>query len=139
MDSSYIMPFIQSIQNVFETMIQLPVQVGKPTLKETGAPIVRYLGHHRHVGRCRRVGRAQLPQATAERKGRGPLHGMEMTQHARRLPDAIGELVNMISGGAKAKFTGKQVSITCPSVVIGSEHIVVGRKDVSLRHPAVLL
>ena len=38
MDSSYIMPFIQSIQNVFETMIQLPVQVGKPTLKEAGAP-----------------------------------------------------------------------------------------------------
>ena len=31
--------------------------------------------------------------------------------------DAVGELVNMISGGAKALLEGKEVSMGCPSVV----------------------
>ena len=38
--------------------------------------------------------------------------------------DAVGELVNMISGGAKAKFEGEEVRISCPSVVIGKGHTV---------------
>jgi chemotaxis protein CheX len=42
----------------------------------------------------------------------------------------VGELVNMVSGGAKAQFSGKEVSISCPSVVIGNSHQVFGRKDV---------
>jgi CheY-specific phosphatase CheX len=36
----------------------------------------------------------------------------------------------MVSGGAKAQFTGKEVSISCPSVVVGQSHQVYGRKDV---------
>ena len=43
-------------------------------------------------------------------------------------PDGI--TVNMVSGGAKAQFTGKEVSISCPSVVVGQSHQVYGRKDV---------
>ena len=38
--------------------------------------------------------------------------------------DAVGELVNMISGGATAKFDGQEVRISCPSVVIGQGHTV---------------
>ena len=38
--------------------------------------------------------------------------------------DAIGELANMIAGGAKAKFEGQTVSIGCPSVVIAPNHQV---------------
>ena len=43
--------------------------------------------------------------------------------------DAVGELVNMISGAAKAKFEGKNVSISCPSVVIGKGHKVAQPSD----------
>ena len=129
MDSSYIMPFVTSIQNVFEMMIQLPVQVGKPALKEAGAPSNDISGIIGMSGDVEGSVVLSFPKATAERVV-SLFTGTEMTYTHEDFADAIGELVNMISGGAKAKFTGKQVSISCPSVVIGSEHIVVGRKDV---------
>jgi len=44
--------------------------------------------------------------------------------------DAIGDLVNTISGGAKAQLEGKQVSICFPSVVIGKGHVVLSPSDV---------
>jgi chemotaxis protein CheX len=45
--------------------------------------------------------------------------------------DAVGELVNMVSGGAKAMFTDtKDVSISCPSVIVGKDHGVALPSDV---------
>jgi chemotaxis protein CheX len=44
------------------------------------------------------------------------------------LSDAIGEVVNMVAGGAKAQFNGKSISISCPSVVVGG-HKIYGAKD----------
>ncbi len=56
--------------------------------------------------------------------------GMELDPEHEDFADAIGELVNMISGGAKAQLEGKEVNISCPSVVIGSSHKVVNPLDV---------
>ncbi len=39
--------------------------------------------------------------------------------------DAIGELANMIAGGAKSNFDGLAVTISLPSVVIGDPHEVI--------------
>ena len=55
--------------------------------------------------------------------------GEEVTESSDDFGDAIGELVNMITGGAKAKFGGKSVSISCPSVVIGPNHKVQQMSD----------
>ena len=38
MDPNYIKPFITSIQNVFSTMLQLPVSIGEPTIKSGQQP-----------------------------------------------------------------------------------------------------
>lgn len=38
--------------------------------------------------------------------------------------DAIGELTNMIAGGAKSRLPDRNSSISCPSVIMSSEHIV---------------
>ena len=35
----------------------------------------------------------------------------------------------MVSGGAKALFKDRKVSISCPSVVIGPSHVVAGHSD----------
>ena len=43
--------------------------------------------------------------------------------------DAIGELVNMIAGAAKGQIDGVSVSISCPTVVMGSGHIVTNPSD----------
>ena len=45
--------------------------------------------------------------------------------------DAVGELVNMVSGGAKALFAdSREVSISCPSVIVGEGHGVSLPSDI---------
>ena len=129
MDQSYIIPFIKSVQNVFETMLQLPVQMGQPELKkggESGHDVSAIIGMSGDV-----EGSVVLsfPTETAERVV-ALFTGTELSADHEDFADAVGELVNMVSGGAKAQFTGKEVSISCPSVVVGQSHQVYGRKDV---------
>ncbi len=128
MDQSYIIPFVKSVQNVFDTMLQLPVQVGAPSLKKPGSPSFDVTGIIAMSGDVEGNVTLSFPTATAERVV-SLFTGMELNQTHEDFADAVGELVNMISGGAKAQFTGKQVSISCPSVVIGSDHLVFGSKD----------
>lgn len=129
MDQSYIIPFIKSVQNVFETMLQLPVQMGQPELKQggdSGHDVSAIIGMSGDV-----EGSVVLsfPTETAERVV-ALFTGTELDAGHEDFADAVGELVNMVSGGAKAQFGGKEVSISCPSVVVGQSHQVYGRKDV---------
>jgi chemotaxis protein CheX len=71
-----------------------------------------------------------FPTATAERVV-SLFAGEELAHTHGDFADAVGELVNMITGGAKARFKGGQVNITCPSVVVGRNHVVFSRKDVT--------
>lgn len=129
MDQSYIMPFVKSVQNVFEMMLQLPVQVGAPELKAAGKPSFDVSGIIGMSGDVEGSVILSFPTATAERIV-ALFVGEDLEHTHADFADAVGELVNMISGGAKAQFEGKQVSISCPSVVIGKDHVVHGRKDV---------
>jgi chemotaxis protein CheX len=128
-DQSYIVPFVKSVQNVFETMLQLPVQIGEPSLNKDGEPAYDVSGIIGMSGDVEGSVVLSFPTATAERVV-SLFTGMELDQGHEDFADAVGELVNMISGGAKANFDGKKVTISCPSVVIGENHQVFGRKDV---------
>lgn len=128
MEASYIKPFIASIQNVFATMLQLPVSVGTPRLKEdqhSQSDVSGIIGLSGDV-----TGSVVLsfPRETAERIV-ALFTGTPLTVDSPDFADAVGELVNMVSGGAKAMFTGKKASISCPSVVVGSSHVVAGQSD----------
>jgi len=129
MDSSYITPFIKSCNNVFETMLQLPVHCDKPTLKKIGKPAYDVSGIIGMSGEVEGAVVLSFPTETAQRVVE-LFTGMKLERTHEDFADAIGELVNMITGGAKAQFTGKQVNISCPSVVVGSQHLVFGGKDV---------
>jgi len=129
MDTAYITPFIKSVTNVFETMLQLPVQIGQPELKKEGEPTFDVSGIIGMSGDVEGTIVLSFPTATAERVV-SLFTGMELAHTHEDFADAVGELVNMVSGGAKAQFVGKDVSISCPSVVIGQNHQVFGRKDV---------
>lgn len=129
MDSSYITPFISSVQKVFETMLQLPVEVGEPSIKKADEPAFDVSGIIGMSGDVEGAVVLSFPTATAERIV-SLFTGMEMSHTHEDFADAIGELVNMVTGGAKAQFGGRNVTISCPSVVIGANHKVFGRKDV---------
>ncbi|HYD00536.1 MAG TPA: chemotaxis protein CheX, partial [Phycisphaerales bacterium] len=54
----------------------------------------------------------------------GKFAGSDYPMESADFADALGEIVNMISGAAKAKFDGKSVSISTPSVVVGTGHTI---------------
>lgn len=128
MDSSYIMPFVHSVQNVFGTMLQLPVQTGQPYTKNNGEPSYDVSGIIGLNGDVDGTVALSFNTATAERIA-SLMTGMELESTHEDFADSIGELVNMIAGGAKAQFEGQTVNISCPSVVLGQQHQVFTRKD----------
>lgn len=134
MDPKFISAFIKSISNVFSTMLQLPVEVGEPTIKqgdENPFDVSGIIGMSGDV-----VGSVVLsfPGDTAERIV-AIFTGEQVGLDSEDFPDAIGELVNMVAGGAKGMFDSREVSISCPSVVVGKNHSVSRLKDV----PCVLI
>lgn len=129
MEAAFITPFIKSIQNVFSMMLQLDVTVGDPHLRteKTGTfDVSAIIGLSGDV-----VGSVVMgfPVGTAERIV-ALFTGEEATVDHPDFTDAIGELINMISGNAKADFTSSEVSISCPSVVIGKDHQIGRLKEV---------
>jgi len=123
MDQSLITPFINSIQNVFTTMLQLPVQIGEPSLKRERTATHDVSGIIGVSGEMIGTIVLSMPQSTAESVV-SLFTGTEPEPESPDFADAVGELVNMISGNAKADFQRKGVSISCPSVVLGSGHAV---------------
>lgn len=129
MDASYITPFIESTKSVFGTMLNLPVKCGRPmpesAIPAANADVSGIISLSGDV-----VGTVVLSfQMNAAASIVGRFIGMEVDVESEDFGDAIGELVNMVSGGAKAKFEGKNVSISCPHVVVGSGHKVQQMSD----------
>jgi chemotaxis protein CheX len=135
MDPGFITPFIKSVQNVFSTMMQLQVSIGDPKLKTQEAPTFDVSGIIGMSGDV--VGSVVLSFTTETASALVSLFaGQTLAPDDADFGDAIGELVNMVSGNAKGQFPGtKRVSISCPTVVIGKNHVVARQKDI----PCVLI
>ncbi len=123
MDVRYINPFIASIKNVFSTMVQTEVTVGKPVLKPTNdraVDVSSVIGLSGDI-----VGAVVLGfSCDVACKLASTFAGIEMTLDHADFSDAIGELANMVAGNAKKDFTGHDVSISLPSVIVGKGHHV---------------
>ena len=128
MDPTFITPFITSSQNVFSTMLQIQLNVGEPRVKQHDEPSHDVSGIIGMSGDV--VGSVVLsfPNEAAESIV-SLFCGEDVGSASPDFADAIGELVNMICGGAKAKFEGKSVSISCPSVVMGPSHTIARPSD----------
>lgn len=129
MDASYITPYIDATKNVFMTMMGVSVTIGKPQIRDTipteAFDVSGIIGMSGDV-----IGTVMLsfPLETA-RQVVATFTGSEIDVNSEDFGDAVGELINMITGGAKAKFEGKLVSISCPSVVVGEGHKIQQPSD----------
>ncbi|MBN1763673.1 MAG: chemotaxis protein CheX [Sedimentisphaerales bacterium] len=122
MDVKYINPFISSIQNVFDTMINVPFILGKPNLKQDNMPlfdISSIIGLTGDVSGCVVL---SLPEVIAFELV-SALTGDEVKELDRDCIDAIGEISNMIAGNAKKDFPAHNTSISVPSVVVGKHKV----------------
>ena len=100
--TSYVTPFVMSVQNVFETMLQLSVNIGTPEMKRSCEPCHDVSGIIAMSGDMEGSIVLSFPTATAERVV-ALFVGEELAATHEDFADAVGELVNMVSGGAKAR------------------------------------
>lgn len=123
MDVRYINPFMRSIKNVFQTMLKVDVALQKPHIKTdstASADVSGVIGFSGDAAGCVVL---SFPSAVAC-KVASTFAGMPITLESPDMVDAIGELANMVAGNAKKDFEGVHISISLPSVVIGTDHIV---------------
>ncbi|NNF99865.1 MAG: chemotaxis protein CheX [Desulfobacteraceae bacterium] len=122
MDVKYINPFLMAIKNIFETMIDVPFQLGKPGIKKDRVPpheISGIIGLSGGVSGCVVINLSReiaLQLVSA-------LIGEEVTELNDDCTDAIGEISNMIAGNAKTDFPGETTNISVPSVVVGKHEV----------------
>ncbi len=124
MDVRFINPFIAAVKNVFNTMVATQITVGKPYVinasQEPVADVSAVIGLSGDVVGCVVL---SLPMQSAVNAA-SKFAGMELVPENPDFADALGELANMVAGQAKSNFTGFNVSISLPSVIIGREHVV---------------
>lgn len=127
MDMRFITPFVASLQNVFTCMLGTEAQLGKPYLKGTmdqQIDLVTIISLSGDV-----IGSTVLgfPEETALAIA-SKFACEKMTLDHPDLPDALGELINMVTGGAKANLQGITASISLPRVIAGKNVKVGGPK-----------
>lgn len=122
MDVRFITPFLTAVQKLFDTMIDIPIRIGKPYIKDNNVPdheISGIIGLSGTVSGCVVL---NLSKSIAF-KLVSTLIGEEVTELDNDCTDAIGEIANMIAGNAKTDFPVGGTSISVPSVVIGQHKV----------------
>jgi len=120
--AAHINAFLESTKTLFDTMIGMPVSFETPKIKDGNQPydISGVIGLSGDVVGCVLIGFDQDAAINIVTK----FTGEPAELNTPDFDDAIGEVVNMIAGGAKAKFEGMDVSIGCPSVITSPKHQV---------------
>jgi len=122
-DPSYIKPFVVAAKNVFETMIDVPFNLGKPTLKKgSDVPPHQISGI---IGVSGTVCGSVVISMTHDIAFRlvSALIGETVSELDDDCTDAIGEIANMIAGNAKTDFPSSDNAISVPSVVVGKHKV----------------
>lgn len=123
-----IVPFVNSVRSVFATMVQVQTTVERPCVKSHPGVSYDVSGIIGFSGEI--TGSVVVSfQMSAAAKLVAAFACAELEPGTPDFADAVGELANMIAGGAK-KDLGCMASISCPSVVIGSGHTIARLSDV---------
>lgn len=123
MKAEYINPFLVSTISAFSTMLQCSLTRGTPYIKNGFQP------EHEVSGVIGLSGKAQGTVVLG--LGReAALNATEVLLQERPpeingdVIDAVGELANIIAGGAKAQLEHLAMSVSLPTVITGKHHCV---------------
>ena len=133
MKVEFINPFIASTVNVLNTMAFITPQMGKPQIKNNEpaveCDISAVIGIADGASGWVAIG---LSKSLALKLTANML-GEPKTYIDTDVKDAVGEIVNMIAGGAKAELAqkGYRFKIAIPTVVVGDSHQLGQMKNAS--------
>lgn len=127
MDVKYINPALDSVVNVLKTMAGITPVIGKPSIKkDTNAHgvvtgLIDLVGNHTTGSLA-----ISFSKAVALEIAKNMLRIEPEDVDDAMVKDLVGEMANMMAGGAKAIFQeqGYDFNLTLPSVVSGENHQV---------------
>lgn len=128
--------FVESVQNAFETMVFMNASCGEQVKQGNDAPSADISGTIGLSGSsCCGILAVAFKMEMAEKVFRSMMMMGEGDEVNRdELKDAVGELANMIAGGAKARLQneGFDCNLGLPTVVIGIDHRLESPADAAV-------
>lgn len=123
MRAEYINPFVSSLKNAFQTMLDCEARRGGITLKKDNRAAYPVSGVIGLSGRA--VGTVVLSFSEAVAlKAASALLLCEAGSLNEDVLDAVGELTNMVAGAAKAQLEELELQVSLPNVITGAGHEV---------------
>jgi len=123
MRAEHINPFISSLKNVLRTMLSCEARRGEIALKQDNRAAHSVSGIIGLSGMAVGTVVLSLSEAVAL-KAAATMLMAEATEINDDVLDAVGELTNMVAGGAKAALEKYHLLVSLPSVVTGIGHEV---------------
>ena len=117
--ADYINPFIQSVGELFENMLDCPIHMGIPKVIEDHGRRSDVIGLVGLSGTTRGTIALRFPVETAL-KVISRMVGTEFTSVDASVIEGIGEVTNIVAGNRKVRFRGQTISLSLPTVVRGS-------------------
>ncbi|MBN2143170.1 MAG: chemotaxis protein CheX [Candidatus Aureabacteria bacterium] len=121
----FINPFIQATVNIFKTMVFMEIHREKPYIKKIGQPKADISGTIGLAGKANGVIAVTFAKEVACKITSSMLNE-KYTEMNDTVKDSIGEIANMIAGGAKGILSEKGLNfkIALPSVIVGADHTI---------------
>lgn len=127
MEAKYINPFIAAVVNALETMAGLSPHRGTPFVREKFDALADMSGIIGFAGDVRGAVILCFPQTLATFIYKSLTGEDPPEDDIHPVADAVGELANMVAGGAKKPLSemGLNIQISIPSVISGKNHVVM--------------
>lgn len=126
MNVAFINPFLTAIMNVLSTMAMMEVTPGKPAVKKTEVAFGDVTGI---IGMASEQARGTLAITFTEKvilEITKRMLGEEIAAIDDTVADMVGEITNMVTGGAKKALSesGYRFDMAIPSVISGKNHVI---------------
>jgi chemotaxis protein CheX len=128
-DSKLILLFVESVRRTLTATAGWESAIEKPRLKTEKVSEYDYSGIITISGDYVGTVVVSFHRATAIQLVTAMVH-CEIPPETPDFCDAIGEITNMIAGGAKNEFGGRNTAISIPTVVMGKGHRIARPSDI---------
>ena len=125
MIAEHINPFLSSLASTMQTMLGCSLERGKLTLKSNHVTMHDYSGVIGLSGKAVGTVVISLSKEMAVKATCKLLEVEESEITPEDITDAVGELANVVAGGAKAQLEEYEMSASLPTVITGPGHEVM--------------
>ncbi|RJQ55912.1 MAG: chemotaxis protein CheX [Nitrospiraceae bacterium] len=131
MNTDFINPFLESIINVLTTMAGTEAKPGRPFLKTEKSAKGDVTGIIGLMGEKAKGSLAITFTEPAILHIASKMLGEEIQQVDGSVADCVGEITNMVTGGAKKILSekGYKFDMAIPAAIIGKHHIISHKTD----------